>query len=663
MSSSSRANLEKYLIPLDEINRATGNFSRERYIGGGGFGSVYKGQLSERWQNRTVAVKRLDANSHQGEREFRNELEVISSFHHENIISFIGYCDEGVEMIIVYEFAMNESLDHHLQDPKKINCITWAKRLEICIGAARGLHYLHTGPGEKNRVIHRDVKSANILLDGNMVAKICDFGLSKLGTRNQLNTLLYTKVAGTQFYLDPTYHESRILRKESDVYSFGVVLFEVLSGMLVYREGRIGDERQFLMNTVRRYHQNEPDKVIDPYIRDQINSRSFDTFKEIAYQCISLTLRERPKLDTVIKKLEEALIIQISEHSASTPADGSMIESLVVKLNSVNPYDQRTASAEIRLLTKHSDENCVAFAKARAIPRLSHLLTSPDSWTQEHVVSALLNLSRDDDNKGIIMSSGAVPGIVHMLKKGSNVAREKAAAAICDLSLIVDENKVTIGSAGAIPPLVLLLSEGTSAGKRNAANALGSLCINIDNKGRAVRAGVVPILMELLTEPQGALKEEALTLLYRLSWHLEGKLAIGEAEAVPHLVGVIGSESWSCDENAVTVLEKLSSMDEKYLVEAQKHGVMGKLKDSRQQGTDRGKRIARRLRRTIKDHLHVDYGSDTEDVDVVPSGPSNPGSSRVMFEPDPADSRLVAKAKRGALKISKIYDQISKTHL
>ena len=310
--SSSGVSLEKYLIPLDEINRATENFSHGRFIGRGGFGSVYKGQLSESWKSQSVAVKRLAADSHQGEHEFRNELEIISSFQHENIIAFIGYCDEGGEMIIVYEYALNGSLDHHLGYRDKISRITWAQRLEICIGAARGLRHLHSGLGEKNRVIHRDIKSANILLDGNMVPKICDFGLSKLRTRNQQDTRFYTKVAGTQFYLDPTYHESRILRKESDVYSFGVVLFEVLSGMLVYREGRIGDERQFLMNTVRRYHQNEPDKVIDPYIRDQINSRSFDTFKEIAYQCISLTLRERPKLDTVIKKLEEALIIQVS---------------------------------------------------------------------------------------------------------------------------------------------------------------------------------------------------------------------------------------------------------------------------------------------------------------------------------------------------------------
>ncbi|KAL4587859.1 hypothetical protein LXL04_000733 [Taraxacum kok-saghyz] len=648
MSSSSGVNIEKYLIPLDEINRVTENFSRKRYIGGGGFGPVYKGQLSECWQNQIVAVKRLDADGHQGEREFRNEIELISRFHHENIIAFIGYCDEGGEMIIVYEYALNGSLDHYLQDPNKISCITWVQRLEICIGAARGLHYLHSGLGEKHIVIHRDIKSANILLDGNMVAKICDFGLSKMGTRNQPDTRLYTKVAGTQFYLDPTYLESCILQKESDVYSFGVVLFEILSGTLVYRGISIGDKRQSLINTVRRYNKNEPEKVLDPCMKHQIKWGSFDKFKEIAYQCISLSLTERPTLDNVIMQLEAALNIQIS-----TPAEPSMIKSLIGKLNSVSTDDQRISSAEMRLYTRYCRENCDAFAEAGAIPRLTHLLTAPDSRTQEHAVTVLLNLSRYDDNKGTIISSGGVQRIAHILKIGSNVARENAADAIYNLSEI-DEVIVTSGSSGVIPPLVSLLSEGTTRGKRNAADCLERILTDYDNKGMAVTAGLVPILMKLLTEPQGVLKEESITLLAKLSRHPEGMLAIGEAQVVPHLVEVIGRASSRCQADAVTVLMQLSYMDKKYLVEALEHGVMGKLMDFRQNGTQRGKGKARELRRMIKDYQHLVYGSDSEDVHVVRStGTSNvpdgtPGSSSGIYEPDPTDWRLIAKAKRGA---------------
>ncbi|KAI3511179.1 hypothetical protein L1887_18324 [Cichorium endivia] len=127
-----------------------------------------------------------------------------------------------------------------------------------------------------------------------------------------------SRVAGTQFYLDPTYQESHVLRKESDVYSFGVVLFEILSGKLAYRQRSIGDERQFLMHSVRRYHLNDPEKIIDPDIIDEISCCSLEIFKNIAFQCISLNLEERPSLDTVIEKIEEALTVSIFiqfEHS------------------------------------------------------------------------------------------------------------------------------------------------------------------------------------------------------------------------------------------------------------------------------------------------------------------------------------------------------------
>ncbi|KAL7617432.1 hypothetical protein Lser_V15G03246 [Lactuca serriola] len=595
--SSSRVSLESYLIPLDEIKRATENFSQDRCIGHGGFGAVYKGELSASWQNRTAAVKRLGPNSYQGEHEFRNELQMITRFHHENIIPFIGYCDEGVEMIIVYEFAKNGSLDYHLQNPGRMRCITWIQRLKICLGAAKGLDYLHSGLGDHNRVIHRDVKSANILLDANLVAKVCDFGLSKLGPRNQPDTQLYTKVAGTQFYLDPTYHESRILRKESDVYSFGVVLFEILSGMLVYGERSFGDEQQFLMNNVRRYHQNEPDKLIDPYIRDQINCGSFDTFKEIAYQCISLNLTERPMLDTVIKKLEEALFIQMSEHSASNPADHSMIESLLHKLNSTRPYDQWIATGEISRLTKTNPENRVAFAQA--IPLLIDFLRASDSQTQENAVTALLNLSIFEDNKVSIVTSGAVTGIVHVLKEGSMVARENSAAALFSLS-VIHEKDFIIASAGAISPLVLLLSEGTERGKRMATNALFNLCITEGNKKKAVRAGVVPMLMELLMEQQGVLKDKAIAILAVLSIQIEGRLAIGIAAALPILVEIIETGSPRNKQNAVVVLVELCLEDRNYLVEAQELGAIEKMMNLLEHGTDRGKVKAIELLEKIK---------------------------------------------------------------
>ncbi|GLU02376.1 hypothetical protein SLE2022_196280 [Rubroshorea leprosula] len=280
--------------------------------------------------------------------------------------------------------------------------------------------------------------------------------------------------------------------------------------------------------------------------------------------------------------------------SAWSPAERVKIETLLHKLTSGNPEDQRSAAGEIRLLAKRNADNRVAIAEAGAIPLLVGLLSTPDSRIQEHAVTALLNLSICEDNKGSIISSGAVPGIVQVLKKGSMEARENAAATLFSLS-VVDENKVTIGASGAIPPLVTLLGEGTQRGKKDAATALFNLCIYLGNKGKAVRAGVVPTLMRLLTEPGGGMVDEALAILAILASHPEGKTAIGAAEAVPVLVDVIGNGSPRNKENAAAVLVHLCSGDQQHLAEARELGVMGPLVDMAQNGTDRGKRKAAQL--------------------------------------------------------------------
>ncbi|PWA65745.1 hypothetical protein CTI12_AA166810 [Artemisia annua] len=273
--------LEDFRIPLKDINLAIGVKGQETRIGDGGFGFVYKGQLSERWQNRTVAIKCLRPDSN--------------------------------EKIIVYEFASNGSLDRHLEDKEKRRFLTWEHRLKICLGAARGLDYLHSGLGEENRVIHRDVKSGNILLDHNFVAKVCDFGLAKSGPINQQHTQVYTNAAGTNFYMDPVYHEGGVLRKQSDVYSFGVVMFELLSGMLAYHQRKLeGGKHIPLINIVRRYYDYKPDLIIDPLIRDEIDNRSFNAYREVAFQCISFNSKERPTMEVIVDRVEEALDLQVT---------------------------------------------------------------------------------------------------------------------------------------------------------------------------------------------------------------------------------------------------------------------------------------------------------------------------------------------------------------
>ncbi|XP_061347030.1 U-box domain-containing protein 14 [Gastrolobium bilobum] len=277
--------------------------------------------------------------------------------------------------------------------------------------------------------------------------------------------------------------------------------------------------------------------------------------------------------------------------SSLSDCDRTAINALLDKLVNGDIEKQRAAAGELRLLAKRNADNRVCIAEAGAIPLLVDLLSSLDPRTQEHAVTALLNLSINESNKGTIVNAGAIPDIVDVLKIGSMEARENAAATLFSLS-VLDENKVAIGAAGAIPALIKLLCEGTPRGKKDAATAIFNLSIYQGNKARAVKAGIMAPLMRFLKDAGGGMVDEALALMAILASHHEGRIAIGQAEPIPTLIEVIRTGSPRNRENAAAVLWSLCTGDLLQLKLAKEHGAEAALQELSENGTDRAKRKA-----------------------------------------------------------------------
>ncbi|GAB2269599.1 hypothetical protein Dimus_004524 [Dionaea muscipula] len=283
---------------LRELEISTNGFAHENVIGEGGYGIVYRGVLED---NTVVAVKNLLNNRGQAEREFKVEVEAIGRVRHKNLVRLLGYCAEGAHRMLVYEYVNNGNLEQWLHgDVGPCSPLTWDIRMNVIVGTAKGLTYLHEGLEPK--VVHRDIKSSNILLDKQWNPKLSDFGLAKLlgSERNYVTT----RVMGTFGYVAPEYASTGMLNERSDVYSFGILLVEIISGRNPVDYSRPPGEVNLVDWLKTMVSNRDAEGVLDPKLPEKPSSRALKRALLVALRCVDPNAQKRPKMGHIVHMLE-----------------------------------------------------------------------------------------------------------------------------------------------------------------------------------------------------------------------------------------------------------------------------------------------------------------------------------------------------------------------
>lgn len=275
--------------PFRDLQKATHNFTS--VLGQGAFGPVYKATMAT---GETVAVKVLAINSKQGEREFQTEVLLLGRLHHRNLVNLVGYCAEKGHRMLIYEFMSNGSLAAHLYD-ETIEPLNWERRVRIAQDVSRGIEYLHDGAVPS--VLHRDIKSANILLDHSMRARVADFGLSK---EENLDGHV-SDIRGTYGYLDPEYISTKNFTKKSDVYSFGILLFELITG----RNPQQGLIEYIELAAISAEGKSGWEEIIDSRLIGKCDMEEAGAMAATAYKCVNKSARKRPTMRDVSRAVSE----------------------------------------------------------------------------------------------------------------------------------------------------------------------------------------------------------------------------------------------------------------------------------------------------------------------------------------------------------------------
>ncbi|KAM6589504.1 hypothetical protein CsatA_012109 [Cannabis sativa] len=288
-------------ITLSDLEEATNNFSKK--IGKGSFGSVYYGRMKD---GKEIAVKLMSEPSSHGDQQFVTEVALLSRIHHRNLVPLIGYCEEEHQSILVYEYMHNGTLRDHIHGTTGQKRLDWLLRLRIAEDAAKGLEYLHTGCNPS--IIHRDVKTSNILLDINMRAKVSDFGLSRQAEEDL--THISSVARGTVGYLDPEYYACQQLTEKSDVYSFGVVLLELISGKKPVSQEDYGAELNIVHWARSLVRKGDVISIVDPFLAENVKIESMWRIAEVAIQCVEQHGVNRPRMQEIILAIQDAIKIE-----------------------------------------------------------------------------------------------------------------------------------------------------------------------------------------------------------------------------------------------------------------------------------------------------------------------------------------------------------------